>query len=110
MADHDRCRVDGGADLVRRMECELHELVAVNLWACPGSGHDLSPDRILAERKSGMAGFASGGEPSLARLLHAAPTTDALDHALLPRHDREPEHVGKPSRGQTGAEPTCNSD
>ena len=35
MADHDRCRVDGGADLVRRMECELHELVAVDLWACP---------------------------------------------------------------------------
>jgi hypothetical protein len=31
MADHDQCRVDSGPDLVRRAECELHELVTVDL-------------------------------------------------------------------------------
>jgi hypothetical protein len=27
---------------------------------------------------------------------------------LLPRHDREPQHIGKPSRSQTRAEPASN--
>jgi hypothetical protein len=31
MVDHDQCRVDGGADVVRRAEYELHELVTVDI-------------------------------------------------------------------------------